>query len=450
MSNGRRAASLVVTLAIFVGGSTEAAPGRKAPAKAGRKAGVPTLAHTVLPPLTWRDLAAPTPLTAEEEASPAVAQLARRFNPGMALPTRDVWPVEVRYGWHDGSPLMARVVEPDGRVVREYEALSHERLANNDWGDLPTTDADGNKIHYNVDAPGDDRVHGDVSGWRRRWRSIMGGDAATHESPRASDYQPTQYYHLFWFNREKGLLGIQYWFYYPYNEWINHHEGDWEHINVILRGPTRLEDRSTFRPVGYQFFFHLWTHEPQQVVRVRGADAREDHVVVYAGGRSRFLMWSGSTSGGSYPLPAVFPGAGGGLGRWRPSDDTTKPARYIRPEDFKLVMLPEPDRVDVGENPEIAWLRLSFFVGQARVYRNPLSLNGLSFGGVPQQPGRHSGWNANQSGPYWMDVPQFDARALNLPRGWSAIVQAPLRASQAVAARRFRPRVLSASAVNAP
>src|SRR5438876_106289 len=85
-----------------------------------------------------------------------------------------------------------------------------------------------------------------TTGWRRRWRAIM---SAGH----GQDYKPTQYVHLYWFNREKGLLGIQYWFYYPYNEWINHHEGDWERINVILRGPTRLTENATFRPAGYQF-----------------------------------------------------------------------------------------------------------------------------------------------------------------------------------------------------
>ena len=68
-------------------------------------------------------------------------------------------------------------------------------------------------------------------------------------------------------------------------------------------------------------------------------------------------------------LPAVFPAAGGGVGPWRPADDTTKPARFIRPEEFKLVVLPEPDRLDVGQNPELAWLRLSFFAGQPRMYR---------------------------------------------------------------------------------
>jgi hypothetical protein len=397
----------------------------------------PTLTRSKLPPLTWSDLAQPEPLTPDEEELPLVRALAHRFNPAMAFPTRDIWPVEVSYSWNDGSPLIARVMSGDNRVLREYVALTHEQLAANDWGDLPTEDADGNRIDYHVDAPGDDRAEHNVSGWRRRWRDITGSDRS--REPETKPYPPTQYVHFYWFNREKGLLAVQYWFYYPYNEWINHHEGDWERINVVLRGPSHLTENATFRPAGYQFFFHLWTHEPAQVVRISGADPREDHVVVYAGGHSQFMLWSGSTSGGSYPLPAVFPAAGGGVGPWRPADDTTKPARFIRPDEFKLVLLPEPDRLDVGQNPELAWLRLSFFAGQTRMYRNPLAMNGTSFGTAPVQPARQGGWNGEWNPPYWPETPR-DQAAIHLPKKWQAVVQAPLKAYEAVSARRARSR----------
>jgi hypothetical protein len=398
----------------------------------------PTLTHSKLPPLTWGDLAQPEPLTPDEEELPLVRALAHRFNPAMAFPTRDVWPVEVRYAWHDGSPLIARVMNKDNKILREYVALTNERLRANDWGDLPTEDEDGNRIDYHVDAPGDDRIDHGVSGWRRRWRDITGSD---RQKPiTAQEYRPTQYVHFYWFNREKGLLAVQYWFYYPYNEWINHHEGDWERINVLLRGPSRLTENASFRSAGYQFFFHLWTHEPSQVVRISGSDPREDHVVVYAGGNSQFILWSGSTSGGSYPLPALFPAAGGGLGPWRPADDTTKPARFIRPEEFNLVLLPEPDRLDVGQSPELAWLRLSFFAGQTRMYKNPLAMNGTSFGSAPIQPARQGGWNGEWNPPYWPETPRFQASNLHLPKGWQAVVETPPRAFESVAARRVRAR----------
>ncbi len=405
------------------------------------ESGPTALGRSRLPPLTWRELARPEPLTAEEEAQPLLGALAQRFAPAMAFPTRDIWPVEVRYAWQDGSDLRARVVDPQGRLVREYVALPSAELAGGRWrADLPEKDGEGNRIEYYVDAPGDDRVEGGLSGWRRRWRSIMGGDPNSHQPPQAQDFPPTQYVHFFWFNRAKGLLGVQYWFYYPYNEWINHHEGDWERINVILRGPTKLSPRAQFRPVGYQFFFHLWTYEPSQVVRIRGTDPREDHVVVYAGGQSRFLLWSGTTSGGSYPLPAVYPAAGGGFAKWRPADDTTKPARFIRPEDFQLILLPEPERVDPTYTPDLAWLRLPFYAGQSRMYRNPLAMNGYSFGQAPAQPARQGGWNSVANPPTWTEKPRFEARDLRLPRSWQAVVDQTTRASEFVAARRLRAR----------
>src|SRR5256885_16648929 len=70
--------------------------GRRA---AGRKprlprVSAPTLSDSHLPPLTWSDLSEPSPLTPEEEELPLVRALAHRFNPAMAFPTRDIWPVD--------------------------------------------------------------------------------------------------------------------------------------------------------------------------------------------------------------------------------------------------------------------------------------------------------------------------------------------------------------------
>src|SRR6185436_11303938 len=37
-------------------------------------------------------------------------------------------------------------------------------------------------------------------------------------------------------------LVLQYWMFYPFNDGPNNHEGDWEHINVIVSTRGRLED----------------------------------------------------------------------------------------------------------------------------------------------------------------------------------------------------------------
>ena len=35
---------------------------------------------------------------------------------------------------------------------------------------------------------------------------------------------------------------LQYWFFYPYNDGFNNHEGDWEHINVFIKPRNKLRD----------------------------------------------------------------------------------------------------------------------------------------------------------------------------------------------------------------
>jgi hypothetical protein len=46
--------------------------------------------------------------------------------------------------------------------------------------------------------------------------------------------------------KDRQLLGyefvLQYWFFYPFNDGGNNHEGDWEHINVIISPKNRVED----------------------------------------------------------------------------------------------------------------------------------------------------------------------------------------------------------------
>jgi hypothetical protein len=358
---------------------------------------------------TWSALADPAPLTAAEEAAPQAAALARRFNPAMAFPTRDIWPTSVAYAWHDSPSLMARVVAKTGRVVREYVAVAGAALEK-DWGRLPDADAGGDSVEYYIDAPGDDRVVGGKVGWLERWRAIMGAPQAVTSAP----YPPTQYAHVFWFNRARGLVGVQYWFYYPYDYWINRHEGDWEHVNVILQGPTRLGDAAAYRAVGYQYFFHGFMYEPQRVALTGAAGS---HALVFAGGKSRLLFWSGDVSGGSYPFPAYYEGAGGLIGPLSPGDDTRKPKRYIAAEDFQVVVLPEPARVDARRHPGLSWLRVAFFAGQQRVYGNPFVIDWLDRGGPPPQPGRRRDWNAGAPPPLWKGAVRA-AERLALPPGW--------------------------------
>jgi hypothetical protein len=386
---------------------------------------------------TWAAQAKPEPLTQAEEELAIVQTLARRYNPSMAFPTRDFWPTSVSYSWHDGSHVMGRVVQKTGKILGEYVAAAHAALDQVSWAEMPNRDDAGNRIEYYVKNPGDGALASPgVSKWLQRWREIMG--QVPEEAISEAAYPPTQYAHIFWLNREEGLLGIQYWFYYPFDEWINHHEGDWEHINIVLQGPRELTEDAQFTPRGYQFFFHDQYHEPMNVVRVAGDDPRDDHVMVYTGGHSRFLFWQGVYSGGSYPLPALYPGAGGVFGLLRgPDDDTSRPERFIHARDFDVVVLPEPERLDTERHPELSWLRLPFFAGShAAASRNPFFIRWFKPNGVPNQPGDRTDWNAMEYPRLWPSGRPKSSADVRLPDGWHELPAARLMAPGTALSRR--------------
>jgi hypothetical protein len=342
------------------------------------------------------------PLDAREEASPAALALARRFNPAMAFPEADgLTPVAVSYAWSGGADLRSRSVAADGRIVRDAVVRKAADLDRVRWDELPTRDGRGNRVEYWVDAPGDDRRTEGVSNWRRSWREARRARPQTTE--------PTQYAHLFWLDRAAGLLVIQYWFYYPYNEWINHHEGDWEHINVILQGSCtadrarcRVDGAGDFKPVDHEFYFHRFRMDIPHPER--NAENGE-HAVVFVGGRAQLWWWTGDQSGGSYPMAAQFPGAGFGAGPFDVGDDTRTPARTIPASAFKVVLLPEPERLDAERHPELSWLKLPFFAGQPRVHHNPPFIDRFGGGKAPEQPGRRKAWNAIATRPLWTGEP---------------------------------------------
>lgn len=106
-------------------------------------------------------------------------------------------------------------------------------------------------------------------------------------------------------------VGIQYWFFYPFDDWGNNHEGDWEHINVILN--TQFIDNTVIEKV--QFYFHEkwkeWTPDALEFIN-------DTHVMVYVGGTFKepwssyqFNGYGGHFSGSSYPKPVRWIDVGG-------------------------------------------------------------------------------------------------------------------------------------------
>ena len=83
----------------------------------------------------------------------------------------------------------------------------------------PTTSAAG-LYEYNLDFPGDALNPGcDYELWARR---ITEGT------------EPTVYAHVAQEPAHPDRLALQYWLYYPFNDWNNLHEGDWEMIQLVF------------------------------------------------------------------------------------------------------------------------------------------------------------------------------------------------------------------------
>jgi len=223
-----------------------------------------------------------------------------------------------------------------------------------------------------------------------------------YENERQNNYYPnTLYVHLFKHNQ---YTIIQYWSYYPYNDFINNHEGDWEHINVWVNST----NPSTASNVKVEYYFHY-----KYLVRYSGSFQADDatHPRVYVGGQNTGIA-PGVHSGGNYPE----------TNRW--VDVTTPPTYYdewvngngptisyysfydSNPQDnYGLVILPDLEDIDYNSNPGMSWFKAQIPWG----YLNPDSYGdwanqfiggeligpSLNVGNLPPNgPAYRGGWDA--------------------------------------------------------
>ncbi len=164
--------------------------------------------------------------------------------------------------------------------------------------------------------------------------------------------QPTVFAHPFL--DERNRVVVQYWYFYPMNDYIADHEGDWEHVNVVLN-----VDRSGIEEVHY--FFHARSvNLPQGKHRPEIADGT--HPVVHVGGRAYMVLdypirlFGGdrnSGSHGNFPYPGEWE-AVAGLGHTESvsgsHNDSTRIIPYSR---FRVILTPEPSRIDYRRKPEV-------------------------------------------------------------------------------------------------
>jgi hypothetical protein len=134
---------------------------------------------------------------------------------------------------------------------------------------------------------------------------------------------------------EKGELVLQYWFYYPFNDWNNKHESDWEMIQLDFAADTAEEALGqTPALVGYS------QHEGAESATWVDPklEKRNGHPIVYPGAGSHSNQY----------VQSLYLGhdAQAGFG----CDDTRAPTRY---EQTKVIVLPSEAS---GPDDTFAWL----------------------------------------------------------------------------------------------
>ena len=174
--------------------------------------------------------------------------------------------------------------------------------------------------------------------------------------------------------------------------------------------------------MGHLYFFHDSWLPVEQLVRLAGEQPEADHPVVFVGGRGRMWAWGGEFSGGSFPLPALFPRAGFEPRLLAPDEDVTGASRFLSPGDFQVILLPEPARLDARRSPELSWLRLPVHAGQRTVHVNPPGYRTFAKDHPPVQPGVRRSWLQPPTSPPFSETIQqqpASTRALRaLPASW--------------------------------
>jgi len=134
---------------------------------------------------------------------------------------------------------------------------------------------------------------------------------------------------------EQGKLALQYWFYYPFNDWNNKHESDWEMIQLNFDAASAdAALGQTPALVGYS------QHEGAESATWDDAklEKRNGHPVVYPGAGSHSNQF----------VQALYLGHGAQTGFG--CDDTRGPTRY---EQTKIVLVPSKSS---GPDDTFAWV----------------------------------------------------------------------------------------------
>jgi hypothetical protein len=128
---------------------------------------------------------------------------------------------------------------------------------------------------------------------------------------------PTVYAHVVGDPGYPGEIALQYWLYYPFNDWNNTHESDWEMIQLVFDAPSARAALS-LEPVSIGYSQHEGAER---------AGWGDDKLEVVDG--SHPVVYPGAGSHANYYESALYLGSSAqeGVG----CDDTTAPSVEVRP-----------------------------------------------------------------------------------------------------------------------
>ncbi len=329
--------------------------------------------------------------------------LVRRFAPTLVLPSGDASSRDGRkYQLLPTDPrLFGRMLQVDRIAAAPYGLSSSSSIPLASVGTDSLVRLVDSAIEYRIRPDEIEVWYFDFPGeapraWWDSYEELRAGPDS------AAWAQPTVWAHPF--VEGNGRVVVQYWYFYPFNDYLGNHEGDWEHVNVVLNAGA-----DSIAEVHY-FFHERSVRLPQRGYVPETRDGT--HPVVYVGGRANAILnapmrlFTGDRNAGSH---GNFPFAGeweavAGLGHtesvYRADAESTRVLTHDR---FRVVLVPDPARIDYRGHPEVLrdwiWLLLPARWGYPSAPSLAGSFRLTDVGNrAPFGPAYNSGWNRTSPG----------------------------------------------------
>lgn len=139
------------------------------------------------------------------------------------------------------------------------------------------------------------------------WQGTNASEWSNEYARVKNNFKPTVYGTFFELD---DYYGLQYYLFFPYNDFVNDHEGDWENVNIFIK----KSEPDQIYAIEYQFH-HKWIRIRNKAENAGLIDIVNNHPILYLGGRPTNLEYFGGTnnflgngngSHGIFPYPAVY------------------------------------------------------------------------------------------------------------------------------------------------